>query len=458
MSVTLLFDDFNGGAVDSGQWHYPTGPASYYGRTQIRAAFPTVSDNVVHLQLDTYNPTARVLGDSFFGSEIISNREFAHGDGLVFEFSGRLVSPVGGLVGGGFLYDYFPTTARHSEIDFELVSNVIKLNADNQVLINVYSNEPFGAGKPVQVSAPGLDVQAFNEYKIEWSADGISWHVNDHRVRVESLVNPSEPMAVHFNLWAPASDFALGYSGDLQPTASQSFNKTFYFDIDWVRVSDPIDFDGLDYIASYADLMQSFGANPGAGLQHFIDSGRNEGRGVVFNGLEYIASYADLMNAFAANHDAGASHYIQTGRLEARHVTFDGLEYIASYGDLISAIGVNDDAGASHYIAAGRAEGRHITFDGLEYIASYPDLINAFHSEVAASAQPEDIGSTHFILAGYVEHRSPDLFDAERYLCDNMDLQTAFGCDLRAATLHYITQGYFEGRTAHPLPDCICMY
>ena len=408
MSVTLLFDDFNGGAIDSGQWHYPTGPASYYGRTQIRAAFPTVSDGVAHLQLDTYNPTARIPGDSFFGSEIISNREFARGDELIVEFSGRLTSPAAGLVGGGFLYDYFPKTGRHSEIDFELVSNLIKSNADDQLLTNVYSNEPFGVGKPVQASAPGLDVQTFNEYKIAWGPQGLSWYVNDQPVRTESLVNPQEPLALHLNLWAPASDFALAYSSGLQPTASQGSNKAFYFDIDWVRVSDPIDFDGLDYIASYADLMQSFGANADAGLRHFVDAGRNEGRSIIFNGLEYIASYADLIQAF----------------------------------------GANDDAGATHYIQAGRFEGRSTSFDGLEYIASYRDLIKAFHTQVAADPNP-DIGANHYIVAGYAEQRFSDLFDAAQYLAKYVDLQAAFGSDHEAATIHYITNGYFEGRTDH---------
>jgi hypothetical protein len=69
---------------------------------------------------------------------------------------------------------------------------------------------------------------------------------------------------------------------------------------------------------------------------------------------------------------------------------------------------------------------------------------------VAANPDP-DIGANHYIVAGYLEHRAPDLFDAAQYLANFADLQAAFGGNTEAATLHYITNGYFEGRTDHPL-------
>jgi hypothetical protein len=209
-----------------------------------------------------------------------------------------------------------------------------------------------------------------------------------------------------------------------------------------------VTFHGLEYIASYGDLANAFGANADAGAGHYIQAGRFEGRTVSFDGFEYIASYGDLIKAFGASADAGAGHYIQAGRFEGRHVTFDGLEYIASYGDLIKALGANADAGAKHYIGPGHTEGRHVTFDGLEYIASYADLIKAFHTQVAATADP-DIGANHYIAAGYAEHRAADHFDAAQYLANYTDLQAAFGHNTEAATLHYITNGYFEHRTDH---------
>ena len=109
-------------------------------------------------------------------------------------------------------------------------------------------------------------------------------------------------------------------------------------------------FDGLEYIASYADLSAAFGPNEDAGAAHYIQAGQREGRVVTFDGLEYIASYADLRTAFGANGDAGSIHFITNGRAEGRVTTFDGLEYIASYADLANAFGANSDAGSAHYI------------------------------------------------------------------------------------------------------------
>jgi Ca2+-binding RTX toxin-like protein len=208
--------------------------------------------------------------------------------------------------------------------------------------------------------------------------------------------------------------------------------------------------DGLEYIASYGDLAAAFGVNKAAGYQHFATTGLFEGRSISFDGLEYIASYGDLINAFGANTDTGASHYIQAGRFEGRTISFDALEYIASYEDLIKAFGANGDAGASHFIVAGHNEGRHTSFDGLQYIASYKDLIEAFHTQVAATADP-DIGANHYIVAGHAEHRDADHFDAAQYLANYTDLQAAFGHNTEAATMHYITNGYFEHRTDHAL-------
>ena len=57
----------------------------------------------------------------------------------------------------------------------------------------------------------------------------------------------------------------------------------------WPRV------DGLEYIASYGDLMAGFGANKAAGYQHFATHGLFEDRTTTFDGLEYIASYTDVL-------------------------------------------------------------------------------------------------------------------------------------------------------------------
>jgi hypothetical protein len=147
--ATLLFDDFSA-PPSSAVWDYnhfsTVNNPSFYGRTQIRQSLPAVSGGVLHLQLDSYNPTAQVPGDSFFGSEIISNQTFSTAaGGIAFEASARIVTPVGGIVGGIFGYFFNGTTGLTNEADFELLGNdaASGLHRDET---NVYSNQPQPAG------------------------------------------------------------------------------------------------------------------------------------------------------------------------------------------------------------------------------------------------------------------------------------------------------------------------
>ena len=160
---------------------------------------------------------------------------------------------------------------------------------------------------------------------------------------------------------------------------------------------------------------------------------------MAFNGLEYIASYSDLMAGFGPNKAAGEFHYTNFGRFEGRTVTFDALEYMASYSDLRAGFGGNEDAGAAHYIVHGRFENRVSTFDGLQYLASYADLMRAFGAN-------GDAGSLHYINHGAREGRDTDSFSAYHYLHRYPDLEAAFGNDVEAATRHYIDHGFAEGR------------
>jgi Ca2+-binding RTX toxin-like protein len=237
-------------------------------------------------------------------------------------------------------------------------------------------------------------------------------------------------------------DYIASYSDLIKAFgANETAGARHFLDHGWAE-GRTIPFNGLDYIASYGDLIRAFGANEQAGATHFIDNGFNEGRHVTFNGLDYVASYGDLIRAFGANEQAGATHYIEHGLNEGRNVTFNGLDYIASYGDLIRAFGANEQAGATHYINHGFNEGRHVAFNGLEYIASYGDLIRAFGAN-------EQVGATHYIEHGFNEGRGANLFDPEAYLTKYPDLRAAFGHDDHAATVHWIMHGFYEGRDWH---------
>jgi hypothetical protein len=78
-----------------------------------------------------------------------------------------------------------------------------------------------------------------------------------------------------------------------------------------------------------------------------------------FDGLQYIASYGDLIRAFGANEPAGRQHYEQVGQAEGRNAdTFDENQYLANYPDLQGAFGNDAEAATVHYIQHGFAEGR----------------------------------------------------------------------------------------------------
>jgi hypothetical protein len=108
---TLFADDFSA-PLSPNDWDYnhfsPVNNPSFYGRTQQRQNLPPVSGGQLHLQLDTFNPT----GFSFYGSEAITRQTFAptDGGGIAFEVSARITTPVAGIVGGIFGYNFNTAT------------------------------------------------------------------------------------------------------------------------------------------------------------------------------------------------------------------------------------------------------------------------------------------------------------------------------------------------------------
>ena len=159
----------------------------------------------------------------------------------------------------------------------------------------------------------------------------------------------------------------------------------------WYNANEPVEhrvasFNGLDYIASYSDLIAGFKAETlsqieDSGAFHFINNGIHENRTTSFNGLDYIASYSDLIKGYGANSDAGAFHYIENGVNENRTTSFDGLSYIAQYTDLMKGYGSNEQAGAAHYIQNGLNEHRTTAFDVSGYYKAHPDLVGHYAND-----------------------------------------------------------------------------
>jgi hypothetical protein len=235
----LLRDDFEGSALDATRWFVPTGPGTFFGRTQIRPpSVPlSVSGGVLRLQLDTWNPSALVSGDSFFGSEIDTIGIYGVGTGLSFSARVRLVAPIpGGLVGSLFSFVFLPAIPGHDEIDFELLSNDVASN-EERVLSNVFDDDDFSQpGSPSFLAVPGLDLTAFNTYEVRWHPNRVEWYVNGVLHRTETGIVPLEPQNVRLNFWAPDAFFADAYDAALVPAAAESQNETFFYEVDWVQV------------------------------------------------------------------------------------------------------------------------------------------------------------------------------------------------------------------------------
>jgi len=203
-----------------------------------------------------------------------------------------------------------------------------------------------------------------------------------------------------------------------------------------------IDINFIQYGASHSDLIRQFGYNPLAFAQHYLNSGRDEGRsGDNFDEISYLAANPDLIPIYQLYPSAAAAHYIQSGWAEGRSLTFDASLYLASNPDLINVLQGNRKAATVHYLENGWREGRSVrAFDGLQYLASHPDLVGVFGVNIQAATE-------HFVDSGYKEGRVADTFDQFRYIASYPDLITYFGTDGQKATEHYITSGLREGRS-----------
>jgi Glycosyl hydrolases family 16/FG-GAP-like repeat len=239
-TATLLQDDFNGptGPINSSVWdfnHFEAG-GSFYGRTQQRQMLPTMSNGVVHLQLDTFNPTNRPDNPAFLGSEAISKQLFTTTNGgIAFEVSARLVDSVGGIVGGFFSYNFNTTTQLHDEIDFETLGNEVK-SGSNREQTNIYGSEPLGPGH-TQFTPIAGSLTDFHTYRIEWFPDRVRWLIDNQLVRESFDHVPQNPMALHLNIWVPDSNWAEAFDPSLQPALKAADNKSYFFDVDYVHVA-----------------------------------------------------------------------------------------------------------------------------------------------------------------------------------------------------------------------------
>ena len=179
-------------------------------------------------------------------------------------------------------------------------------------------------------------------------------------------------------------------------------------------------FSAPNYLAKYSDLSAVFGADQTLALKHYIEDGYNEGRTDTlvdsgsgtgsssggssnltdFQALNYIASYGDLINAFGTDTASAKSHYSNNGKSEGRMLDdFDEWGYLASNNDLLTTFGSNTTEAVKHYISFGYSQGRSSSsFDAQSYLNSYADLRNAFGND-------KELAIKHYVENGFREGR-----------------------------------------------------
>jgi hypothetical protein len=251
-SAILFQDDFSGTQVSSANWDYnrwiqgPNNP-SYLGQTQMRQELPAAENGMARIRLDTFNPPPGGP-DSYYGSEAITKQAWdVSAGGLGFEGKFRFEGSQGGMIAGFFTYEQFPSGAvrePHDEIDFEIITTQMQ-----KISTNVFQHQETGTPHSYAVDG-GLGVD--HVYRFEWLPSVVRWFVDGTLIREEVEHVPTKPQQVHLNLWgAPQAGGPNGgpwgpNPGDpggppiTDPTlliaASQAQNKSYFFDVDYVKV------------------------------------------------------------------------------------------------------------------------------------------------------------------------------------------------------------------------------
>ncbi|MCX6824497.1 MAG: family 16 glycosylhydrolase [candidate division SR1 bacterium] len=268
-TVNIFRDLFNGTSINSAWWYIPTwtGPSdgTYVGRTQFRcipAALPSIINDNVYVNLETYNPT----GFSMYGTDLITQKTFAPGNGLIISIRAKINNPmIGGIVAGLFSFDLIPpSNTIHNEIDWELLTN-----QSNYVHTNIYNNEPLGVGHP-DSSQIVNQITDYHVFMIRWLPNEVTWYIDGILVRTSTNV-PTAPTHFHLNMWAPAQEWSSAYNVALQPTNVQADNQIYSLLIDSIRIDSIIN---MTTIVSIKPMVAevNFWPNPVHDVIHFNTS------------------------------------------------------------------------------------------------------------------------------------------------------------------------------------------
>lgn len=266
------------------------------------------------------------------------------------------------------------------------------------------------------------------------------------------------------------------------------------------------DFSPSYYKKHNSDLKRAFGSNWVQYYKHYVEYGMKEGRKgakakssgsdsssatkikhatTSYKGIDYSAVYNPTYYA-KKNKDVRkwaksgkkvdgrklVEHFVEYGMSEGRMSKkgFSLTSYYNANPDLRRAFGSSWAAYYRHYVEYGQKEGRvtkgvdtlkraRTSYKGRKYSAVYKGLYYAEENPDVAkwatlkshSGKVLDDAALiwHFVEFGMKEGRvAKPSFKVKVYKKNYIDLQNAFGNDLKAYYLHYIDYGKAEGRNA----------
>ena len=243
---TVFVDEFDSGSLSSAWNVYGTDRSLSRTVFGNRPTFATEgTTKYMRLRLDTYN--AQYPGSYLTGTEMHTRTQFAVGGGVQIEYRVRAPQLPPGVVWAFFMLGergVWPYSYARDEIDFENLSTLGNGRSWTNIFNDTNPNTGTGADSAKISNAPGADAGKWMVYKIRWYSDRVEWWFNtgiggsDILVRTETdpALVCDDTQSIRLNIWASDSSWTEAY-GDLPVTSNQAQNTSYYFDVDYVRMT-----------------------------------------------------------------------------------------------------------------------------------------------------------------------------------------------------------------------------
>lgn len=219
-----------------------------------------------------------------------------------------------------------------------------------------------------------------------------------------------------------------------------------YLDLDWWYDDGTINgknysavFDATYYAQHNPDVVAAVGYEPASLLKHFIDAGMNERRKgrESFDVVDYAIIYSDLRSAFGKNWKAYYEHYMSTGKFEGRVGTIGSPEGSAPMYRMY-----NPNSG-EHFYTANKAEVLHLWNLGWnqEGIGWYAPTTGAEVYRLYNS----NAGDHHYTMNAFERDMLIKAGWNYEGVCwhsgGNVALQRAYNPNAKSGSHHYSTNG-----------------